>query len=48
MTFDPGDTVTTSPNDMSFSPSGRRMYIVEDANDEVFMFYTDQNVVEED
>lgn len=31
---------TTSPIGMSFSPSGRRMYIVEDTNDVVHMWYT--------
>ena len=39
---------TTTPSDLSFSPSGRRMYIVEDANDVVQMFYTGYLVAPEE
>jgi DNA-binding beta-propeller fold protein YncE len=39
---------TTAPSDLNFSPSGRRMYIVEDTNDVVAMFYTGHMVAPED
>jgi hypothetical protein len=39
---------TAAPNDLSFSTSGRRMYIVEDTNDVVHMWYTGHIVAPED
>ena len=39
---------TDSPQDVSFSPSGRRMYLIEDVNDVVAMYYTGNVVAPED